>query len=82
MPKSFLQIIPKQPPNPLDKECNVHDPGIGDAQATLVLRLANLLPVHPMLLMFFPDALLEEPAPMLVKTSMSPIRQQEEAHSV
>jgi hypothetical protein len=82
MPKSFLRIIRKQPPNPLDKECNVHDPGIGDAQATLVLRLANLLPIHPMLLTFFPGTLPEEPASVFVKTSMSPIRQQEEAHSV
>jgi hypothetical protein len=75
MPKGILRIIPKQPPNPLDKEGNVHDPGIGDAQTTLVLRLANVLPLHPMLLTFVPRTFQEKPAPVLVKTSMSPIWQ-------
>jgi hypothetical protein len=74
MPKSFLRIIPEQPPNPLDKKSNVHDPGVGDAQTTLVLRLAHLLPVYPVLLTLFPGTFPEKPTSMLVKASMGLIR--------
>jgi hypothetical protein len=73
MPKGFLRIIPEQPPDPLDKKSNVHDPGVGDAQTTLVLRLAHLLPAYPVLFTFFPGTFPEEPTPMLVEASMSPI---------
>jgi hypothetical protein len=56
MPKSSFMSIIKQPPDPFNQEGDVHDSGIHDPKATLVLRLADLLPIHPVLLAFLTSA--------------------------
>jgi hypothetical protein len=73
VPESLLRGIIIQPLDPFNQEGYIRDSSICDPKATLVLRLADLLPVHLMLLALVASAFPEKPTSMLVKPCMSPV---------
>jgi hypothetical protein len=82
MPECVSRIFSKKAPNPFHRQGNIQNFGIGYTQTALVFWLTDFSPVNPMLLVFFSYSLPEKPASVFIKTCMSPIRQQEEAHGV
>jgi hypothetical protein len=75
-PEEVIVLPSKHSPEPFGHQTDVHCLGIHYPQATLAFGLADILPVHPMILLFGSLALPEEPISVLVKARMGAISQQ------
>jgi hypothetical protein len=72
MPEGRIRHVFKKLPDPFDQQSDIHNSGVHDPKATLVLGLTNLLPVPPIFLAFLTSPFPKEPTSVLVKASMGP----------
>jgi hypothetical protein len=70
-------VVREQAPDPLHHQSNVHNFSVDNTKTTLVLRLANLIPIHSMLFAFVSNSFPKESTPMFIEAISRPICEQE-----